>query len=348
MLLKFTKMHGAGNDFVVLDAMRGPIDLCPAQWRWLADRRFGVGADQILVVGPPADPVRADFAYRIFNADGGEVEQCGNGARAFARFVRDQGLSTATSIRVETMSGVIKPTIEDDGEVTVDMGPPRFAPVEIPFDASGLSARVEGDEPLWSLSLTSAASDGGAPGDDRPVVDLAVVSMGNPHAVTFVDDVERASVASLGPRIEHHPRFPKRVNAGFVEVVDRHVVRLRVHERGAGETLACGTGACAAVVSGIRRGRLDSPVTVHTRGGVLTIAWQGDGSSVRMRGPAVKVFDGEVDVPDLPVVDGPDLPPIVMADIPMIIDATPAMLAPPVTHGSDASVAPSIMESHSS
>ncbi len=291
MLLKFTKMHGVGNDFVVLDAMHGPIMLQPAQWRWLADRRFGVGADQILIVGPPVDRSRADFSYRIFNADGGEVEQCGNGARAFARFVREKGLSSAKTIRVETMAGVITPTIEDDGSVTVDMGMPRFAPVDVPFDADGLIARVEHDEPLWPLAL----------GDDahRPeVVEVAVVSMGNPHAVVLVDDVERAPVASLGPIIEHHPRFPKRVNVGFVEVVDRHVVRLRVYERGAGETLACGTGACAAVVSGIRRGRLDSPVTVHTRGGVLTIEWAGDGSSVRMRGPAATVFVGEVDVPD--------------------------------------------------
>jgi diaminopimelate epimerase len=290
MLLKFTKMHGAGNDFVVLDAMHGPIDLAPAQWRWLADRRFGVGADQILVVGPPVDRARADFSYRIFNADGGEVEQCGNGARAFARYVREKGLSSAASIRVETMSGVVTPTLDDDGEVTVDMGVPRFAPSDIPFDAAGLIARVEGDEPLWPLPLHDVRHD---------VVEVGVVSMGNPHAVVIVDDVDHAPVATLGPRIEHHPRFPKRVNAGFLEIVDRQTARLRVYERGAGETLACGSGACAAVVSGIRRGRLASPVTVHARGGVLILAWDGPGSSVRMRGPAVTVFEGEVDVPEV-------------------------------------------------
>jgi len=287
MLLKFTKMQGAGNDFVVLDATRATIALAPAQWRWLADRRFGVGADQILVVGPPVDRARADFSYRIFNADGGEVEQCGNGARAFARFVRDRGLSDARSIRVETMSGVVTPTIDEDGEVTVDMGAPRFAPDAIPFDASGLTARRQGDESLWPLTI------------DGTALDIAVVSMGNPHAVTVVDAIDTAPVATLGPRIEHHPRFPKRVNAGFLQIVDRRTVHLRVYERGAGETLACGTGACAAVVSGIRRGLLDASVAVHTRGGALTIVWDGGDASVRMRGPARAVFEGEVEVPDL-------------------------------------------------
>jgi diaminopimelate epimerase len=291
MLLKFTKMQGAGNDFVVLDATRAPIVLAAAQWRWLADRRFGVGADQILIVGPPSERARAefsaDFSYRIFNADGGEVEQCGNGARAFARFVRDHGLSDAASIRVETMSGVITPTIEPNGEVTVDMGAPRFALDDIPFDARGLAARRQGDESLWPLDV------------DGTIVEVGVVSMGNPHAVTLVDDVESAPIETLGPRIEHHPRFARRVNAGFVQVVDRHTVRLRVYERGAGETLACGTGACAAVVSGIRRGLLDAEVVVHTRGGVLTIGWTGGEASVSMRGPARPVFEGEVVVPDL-------------------------------------------------
>ena len=286
MRLKFTKMQGAGNDFVVLDATRAPIVLTTEQWRWLADRRFGVGADQILVVGPPRDRAAADFSYRIFNADGGEVEQCGNGARAFARFVRDHGLSDARSIRVETMSGLIVPRIEADGEVTVDMGPPRFAAAEIPFDARGLASRREADETLWPLDV------------DGVVVEVGVVSMGNPHAVTLVDDVDTAPVATLGPRLEQHPRFPARVNAGFLQVVDRRTTRLRVYERGAGETLACGTGACAAVVSGIRRGLLDSPVALHARGGTLVIGWDGPGSNVTMRGPAVVVFDGEVLVPE--------------------------------------------------
>ncbi len=292
MRLKFTKMQGAGNDFVVLDGTRAPIVLDRSQWRWLADRRFGIGADQLLVVGPPADPARADFSYRIYNADGGEVEQCGNGARAFARFVRDKGLSDAASIRVETMSGLITPRIEDDGDVTVDMGAPRFEAAAIPFDASGLDARPVGLESLWPLTV------------DGTIVEVGVVSMGNPHAVMLVADVERAPVASLGPRIEHHPRFTRRVNAGFVQVLDRDTIRLRVHERGAGETLACGTGACAAVVSGIRRGLLDSPVAVHARGGTLVVGWSGGSSSVTMRGPALTVFDGDVDIPD-PDVLGP-------------------------------------------
>ncbi len=285
MRLPFTKMQGAGNDFVVLDATRAPIVLDAAQWRWLADRRFGVGADQILVVGRASDPSVADFSYRIFNADGGEVEQCGNGARAFARFVRDRGLSDVAAIRVETLGGLIVPRIEADGSVTVDMGPPRFAPPDLPFDASGLAARRVGDEPLWPLDLAGT------------IVEVGIVSMGNPHAVTIVDDVERAPVALVGPRIESHRRFPRRVNAGFLQIVDRRTARLRVYERGAGETLACGTGACAAVVSGIRRGLLDSPVDVQARGGRLTIGWDGPGTAVTLRGPAVAVFEGEVDVP---------------------------------------------------
>jgi diaminopimelate epimerase len=287
MRLKFTKMQGAGNDFVVLDAMHAPIELDASQWRWLADRRFGIGADQVLIVAPPADRTHADFSYRIYNADGGEVEQCGNGARAFARFVRDRGLSDAATIRVETLAGIITPHIEDDGDVTVDMGAPRFALAEIPFDASGLTPRRLADESLWSLEFDGIA------------VEVGVVSIGNPHAVTIVDDVDQAPVASLGPRIEHHPRFPRRVNAGFMEIVDRKTIYLRVYERGAGETLACGTGACAAVVSGIRRGLLDAMVTVHVRGGTLVIGWNGPGTPVTMRGPAAAVFDGEVVVPDV-------------------------------------------------
>ena len=285
MRLKFTKMQGAGNDFIVLDATRIPIALDRSQWRWLADRHFGIGADQILIVEPPADPVHADFSYRIINADGGEVEHCGNGARAFARFVRDQGLSDRDSITVETLSGLIAPTLEADGSVTVDMGRPRFDLASIPFDTSGLVARREGVESLWPLSF------------DDTAIEMGVLSMGNPHAVTTVDDVDRAPVATLGARIEAHARFGKRVNAGFMQVIDAHAIRLRVYERGAGETLACGTGACAAVVSGIRRGLLLSPVTVHARGGVLVIAWDGNDQPVMMSGPAVSVFEGEVTVP---------------------------------------------------
>ncbi len=287
MRLKFTKMQGAGNDFIVLDATRAPIALDRAQWRWLADRRFGIGADQILIVGPPGDAGHADFSYRIFNADGGEVEQCGNGARAFARFVRDKGLTDRDAIQVETKGGVIAPSIGDGGDVTVDMGAPRFDPADVPFDPVELTPHRDGDETLWPLTAAGA------------LVEVAVLSMGNPHAVTRVDDVDAAPVATQGPALEHHPRFPERVNAGFMQVLDRHAIRLRVHERGAGETLACGTGACAAVVSGIRRGALRSPVTVHARGGPLSIAWDGDGRPVRMTGPAVTVFEGEVVVPSV-------------------------------------------------
>jgi diaminopimelate epimerase len=285
MRLKFTKMQGAGNDFVVLDATHAPIALEAAQWRWLADRRFGVGADQILIVGPSGDRSRADFSYRIFNADGGEVEQCGNGARAFARYVRDHGLSDARSIRVETVSGVITPTIEANGDVTVDMGAPRFGHDDIPFDSRGLQPRRIADESLWPLDV------------DGRVVEVGVLSMGNPHAVTIVEDVDATPVAVLGPPIERHRRFPRRVNVGFLQVVDRASTRLRVYERGAGETLACGTGACAAVVSGIRRALLEPIVEVRVRGGVLTIGWLGADASVTMRGPAESVFEGEIIVP---------------------------------------------------
>ena len=287
MRLKFTKMHGAGNDFIVLDATRRPIALVRAQWRWLADRRFGIGADQILVVGPPADAEQADFSYRIFNADGGEVEQCGNGARAFVKFVRDKGLTDRAAIRVETLSGTIVPTLGDDGEVTVDMGRPVFDPPRVPFDAAGLAPEREGDEMLWPLALP-----------DDATVSVAVLSMGNPHAVQRVADVDAAPVARVGPQIELHARFPNRVNAGFMQVLARGAIKLRVYERGAGETLACGTGACAAVVSGIRRGALDSPVRVHTRGGDLTIEWAGADAPVLMSGPAVTVFEGEIEIPE--------------------------------------------------
>ena len=276
MRLRFSKMHGLGNDFVVLDGVRQQVSLSPEQLRFLADRHFGVGFDQLLLVEPATQP-GVDFRYRIFNADGSEVEQCGNGARCFARFVFDQGLTDKREIRVETKKGVIAPRLEADGQVTVDMGAPRFAPAEIPFIS-------DSDAVLQPLDL------------DGTTVDISVVSMGNPHAVQLVADVDTAPVAVHGPLTESHPRFPERVNAGFLQVVDRHSARLRVYERGSGETLACGTGACAAVVAGIRRGLLDSPVRVATRGGELTIAWAGPGQPVLMTGPAVTVFTGEIEL----------------------------------------------------
>ena len=281
MKIRFTKMHGLGNDFVVLDAIRQDFVPTPAQVRWLADRHFGIGCDQLLVV-ERATTAGVDFRYRIFNADGGEVEQCGNGARCFVRFVHEQGLTDKPEISVETSSGLIAPRLEADGEVTVDMGVPRFQPAEIPFD-SKTDAVVQ---PLFV---------------DAVWIDISVVSMGNPHAVQVVADVDAAPVATQGPLIESHPRFPRRVNAGFMQVVDRQAIRLRVHERGAGETLACGTGACAAVVAGIRRGLLDSPVRVATRGGELTIAWDGAAnvaSPVLMTGPATTVFSAEIELPN--------------------------------------------------
>jgi diaminopimelate epimerase len=283
MKLKFTKMHGAGNDFIVVDAINQQVDLSIDQWRRLADRRFGIGADQILVVERPTD-AGVDFRYRIFNNDGGEVEQCGNGSRAFVRFVVDKGLTQARSIRVQTMSGIINPRLEDDGSVTVDMGAPRLVPADVPFDETGLAGMVQGDDTLWPLPV----------GDET--VFVSVVSMGNPHAVQVVDDVDAAPVEETGPLIERHVRFPKRVNAGYLQVIDRHHIRLRVFERGAGETLACGTGACAAVVAGIRRGLLDSPVRVSARGGELSIAWAGPDQPVYLSGPAVSVFEGEVEI----------------------------------------------------
>ena len=276
MKLQFTKMHGLGNDFVVLDGVRQSIALTREQLCFLADRRFGVGCDQILLVEPPKQ-TGVDFRYRIFNADGGEVEQCGNGARCFARFVVEQGLTDKREIRVETMRGLIVPRLEDDGRVTVDMGVPEFAPEKIPFDG-------EAGVVIQSLQL----------GDER--VEITAVSMGNPHAVQIVADVGSAPVERQGPLIESHARFPQRVNAGFMQVLTRQAIRLRVFERGAGETLACGTGACAAVVAGISRGVLDSPVRVETRGGVLDIAWAGAGTPVLMRGPAVTVFSGEIEL----------------------------------------------------
>jgi diaminopimelate epimerase len=277
MKIKFSKMHGLGNDFVVIDGMRQYVEFTPEQIRALGDRHTGIGFDQLLMVEPPEAP-GADFRYRIFNADGGEVEQCGNGARCFVRFVHDQKLTDKTAIVIETKRGIIYPRLEANGLVTVDMGQPRFTPAEIPFES-------ETDAAEQSLQLPDGAT-----------LTIGVVSMGNPHAVTIVADVDTAPVAVHGPLIESHERFPQRVNAGFMQIEDRHNIRLRVFERGAGETLACGTGACAAVVSGIRRGLLDSPVRVQTRGGDLSIAWHGVGQSVIMTGPAVTVFTGEIDV----------------------------------------------------
>ena len=276
MLLKFTKMHGAGNDFVVMDGVRQHIELIPEQLRLLADRHFGVGCDQILIV-EKTENKEADFRYRIFNSDGGEVEQCGNGARCFMRFVHDQKLTAKREIVVETHSGLISPRIEQDGRVTVNMGAPVFEPPRIPYDGGSGAA----SEPLEVAGKT---------------LRISALSMGNPHAVQVVDDIEQAPVKDMGPLIEHHPRFPKRVNAGFMQVIDRHHIRLRVYERGAGETLSCGTGACAAVVAGIRRELLDSPVNVATRGGALTIIWDGDGTAVQMTGPAITVFTGEIHI----------------------------------------------------
>jgi diaminopimelate epimerase len=289
MRIRFTKMQGAGNDFVVLDETRGRLNLTREQYKYLADRHFGVGADQILSVRPAPAP-GLDFEYVIHNADGGEVEQCGNGARCFVRYVRDRGLTDKDAIRVHTRAGVIEPRLNADGRVTVDMGPPVFEAPAIPFDDAGLRPHPEGGWHLWHLAMDTHAESG--------FVAVAVLSMGNPHAVQLVDDVDKAPVHQLGPRIEHHPRFPNRVNAGFLQVVDRSRVRLRVWERGAGETLACGTGACAAVVAGIRLGRLDHRVDVETRGGVLTIEWAGGTAPVLMTGPAVSVFEGEIEIPE--------------------------------------------------
>ena len=276
MRLKFTKMQGAGNDFVVLNALAQPLTLTPQQLKGIADRRFGVGCDQVLVVEPPRQP-DTDFHYRIFNSDGGEVEQCGNGARCFLRYVRDRGLTSKRELRVGTRAGVIVPRLEDDGRVTVDMGVPEFEPSRIPFDAP---ARAPG----YVLEV-----------NDRRL-EISALSMGNPHAVQVVADVERAPVTTEGPLIEHHPRFPRRVNAGYMQIVDRRRILLRVYERGAGETLACGTGACAAVVAGVMRRLLDRDVVVTTRGGDLGISWAGEGRPVMMTGPAATVFEGEIEL----------------------------------------------------
>ena len=296
MRIPFTKMQGAGNDFVVLDETRGRLGLTAAHYRFLGDRHFGVGADQILTVRPsPAAGI--DFEYVIHNADGAEVEQCGNGSRCFARYVRDRGLTTKDVIRVQTMKGVIEPRIHADGRVTVDMGAPVFDLVQIPFDAAGLTLQPQGNWGNWPLALVKHAYN--AP-DLVASVLVAPVSMGNPHAVLQVADVDTHPVLLQGPQVQASPRFPQGVNVGFMQVVDRSHIRLRVFERGVGETLACGTGACAAVVAGIRLGLLDAgvPVQVQTRGGLLSIAWAGDTAPVLMTGPATTVFQAEIEIPD--------------------------------------------------
>ena len=284
MRLKFTKMQGAGNDFVVLDGTRAPVELSCEQIQKLGDRRFGVGADQILMVERSTVP-GIDFGYRIFNGGSGEeVEHCGNGARCFVRYVSDHGLSDKRTLRVATLNNVLELRLQEDGRVTVDMNAPVFDLARVPFDSAGLSAGEPGAFPLWPLDVG---------GEIAPV---AVLSMGNPHAVQLVADVDTAAVAHLGPAVERHARFPRHVNAGFMQIVDRTHIRLRVHERGAGETLACGTGACAAVVAGIRLGLLDARVEVDARGGRLTIEWQGDEHHVLMTGPAETVFEGEIEL----------------------------------------------------
>ncbi len=272
-------MHGLGNDFVVFDAVNQSMSLTPELVRRIADRRFGIGCDQVLVVGP-SDRADVDFQYHIYNSDGGEVEQCGNGARCFARFVRDHGMTDKDEIAVETSSGVIYPRIQPDDNVMVNMGVPRFEPKDVPFEADARSSTYE-------IDLDSNA------------VTVGVVSMGNPHAVQVVADVDSAPVLEQGPLFQQHPRFPQRVNAGFMQVVDSTHIRLRVYERGVGETLACGTGACAATVVGRQMGLLDDRVSVELPGGSLSIAWEGEGHPVYMTGPATSVFDGEINLDSL-------------------------------------------------
>ena len=283
MLLRFTKMQGAGNDFVMLNAYDKPLTLTPEQIRFICDRRFGVGCDQMLVVEKSKTPA-ADFKYRIFNQDGGEVEMCGNGARCFAVFVREQGLTDKRTITCETVKGVIAPTVEDDGRVTVDMGAPHFAPEDVGFDAEGVSRLSRAADTLYQIR---------AGGEDNWV---SIVSMGNPHAVRLVGDADEAPVETVGEAFQHLERFKNRVNVGFLQIESRSKARLRVYERGVGETLACGSGACAAVVAGIRRGALDDAVEVEMRGGTLRITWDGADGHVFLTGPAVTVFTGEIDI----------------------------------------------------
>jgi len=284
MRLRFTKMQGAGNDFVVLDATRVPLALSAAQVQRLSDRRFGIGADQVLVV-EKADSPDVDFRYRIYNGfSGDEVEHCGNGARCFVRYVREHGLTDKTTLRIATINNLLELQLQADGRVTVDMNQPIFEPTQVPFDGSGLVPREVNGFALWPIDVAGRQ------------IEVAALSMGNPHAVLRVDDVDTAPVAELGPAIEGHARFPRRVNAGFMQVLSRSEIALRVYERGAGETLACGTGACAAVVAGIRLGWLDAQVDVRTRGGLLRIEWWGMGQPVLMTGPAETVFEGEIEL----------------------------------------------------
>ena len=308
MKIKFTKMQGAGNDFVVLDETRGRLNLSVAQYQFLANRHFGVGADQILSVrAAPADSKDIDFSYAIHNNDGSEVEHCGNGARCFVRFVRDQGLTDKNVIKVQTMNRVIELRATEDGQVTVNMGAPQFEAISLPFEPAGLEVKQKGlaevflldlsenmpknasNKPLAGVFISSVAI--------KSIVNFAIVSMGNPHAVQLVDDVDTADVEQIGPLVSKHTRFPRGVNAGFMQIVNRGQVKLRVYERGAGETLACGTGACAAVVAGIRQGLLDASVQVATRGGLLQIDWAGGDAPVMMTGPATKVFESEIEIP---------------------------------------------------
>jgi diaminopimelate epimerase len=277
MRLEFTKMHGTGNDFVVIDAINQRVELSPERVRFLADRRYGIGCDQLLLV-EAASGTAADFRYRIFNADGGEVGQCGNGARCFMRFVHDRGLTEQREIDVQTLRGRLHLVLEDDGQVTVNMGEPHLDPADIPFEAPtcapSYTLAVAGEEPL----------------------EIGVVSLGNPHAVTLVADIDAAPVQRLGPKIERHPRFPQRVNAGFMQIIDFETIRLRVYERGSGETLACGSGACAAVVIGRLWDQLASRVKVSLKGGDLVVSWAGKGSPVYLTGPATQVFQGRIDL----------------------------------------------------
>jgi diaminopimelate epimerase len=274
MQLKFTKMQALGNDFVVIDAISQKLSLNAKQYEVLANRHFGIGCDQFLIIERARQP-ETDFYYRIFNADGGEVEQCGNGARCFVRYVYEKGLTKKREIRVDTMSGIIIPRLEENGEVTVDMGAPRFEPQDIPFIA-------EKRANTYRLLVGGIEKT------------ISAVSIGNPHAVQMVSDVATAPVREEGPLIENHPRFPRRTNAGYMQIVDPKHIKLRVYERGAGETLACGTGACAAVVSGIQLGLLDNSVEVTALGGKLTIRWAGETSPVLMTGPATTVYEGEI------------------------------------------------------
>jgi diaminopimelate epimerase len=276
MRITFTKMHGLGNDFVVIDAINQAISLTPEQIRFIADRHFGVGCDQLLLVEHP-EAAAIDFRYRIFNADGGEVQQCGNGARCFARFVRDKGMTDKDEMVVETASGIITLYMESGGQVRVNMGIPRFNPEQLPL-------RVDREQPFYELEAAGKQ------------IKLGAVSMGNPHAVIRVDDIDRAELEKYGPALESHPLFPERVNVGFMQVLNRDHIRLRVFERGAGETLACGTGACAAVAVGHRWGVLSDHVIVDLPGGELSIHWEGDGQPIWMTGPAEQVFEGSIEL----------------------------------------------------